>query len=156
MKQVHIWNNWNKWNKKQIGDLGESLAISFLEKKGHEILAKKYRTLHGEIDIVSHEKNTFHFVEVKTVNIENLSHETSIRPEENVTREKLLKIADTSWLFMDEFGLSDEIGQIDVLCVYLKLDSHKGHSKGHNNTEEILGLFHVKQMKVQYFENVMY
>ena len=121
-------------NRKKTGNLGESLAVEFLENKGHEILARQYKTIYGEVDIVSHANKTLHFVEVKTVNIPKngvfkgkVSRETYIKPEENVTREKVSRIIDTSCMFMEEFGLVNEVGQIDLVCIYLP----KGHSKRH-------------------------
>ncbi len=57
--------------RQQIGDWGEAAAAQFLERKGYQILDRKFRTKHGEIDLVA--KNTkdrfgetLCFVEVKT------------------------------------------------------------------------------------------
>jgi len=48
-----------------LGTRGESLACDILERAGYEILATRYRTRHGEIDIVARERGCLVFVEVK-------------------------------------------------------------------------------------------
>ena len=48
-----------------LGKLGEDLAVAELERRGYAILARRYRTRHGEIDIVAREGETIVFVEVK-------------------------------------------------------------------------------------------
>jgi putative endonuclease len=51
--------------RQQLGKSGEDLAVRALEERGYAILARRYRTRHGEIDIVAQEGNTLVFVEVK-------------------------------------------------------------------------------------------
>ena len=53
-------------NTKRVGDRGEEMAADFLERKGLRILARKYRTPIGEIDLIAQEGKTLVFVEVKT------------------------------------------------------------------------------------------
>lgn len=48
-----------------LGKSGEDLAAAILEERGYEILARRYRTRHGEIDIVARNDGTLVFVEVK-------------------------------------------------------------------------------------------
>lgn len=48
-----------------IGQRGEDLACKELEQRGHRILARRYRTRFGEIDIVSEVQGLVVFVEVK-------------------------------------------------------------------------------------------
>ena len=47
------------------GRRAEALAAIWLNAKGYRILAKRYRTPHGEIDIVARRRNLIAFVEVK-------------------------------------------------------------------------------------------
>ena len=53
-------------NTKSVGDQGEEMAADFLERKGLKILARKYRTPIGEIDLIAQDGRTLVFVEVKT------------------------------------------------------------------------------------------
>ena len=52
--------------RQTLGKLGEERAVRELERRGYEILARRYRTRHGEIDIVADDGGTIVFVEVKT------------------------------------------------------------------------------------------
>jgi putative endonuclease len=45
--------------------MGEDLACAELQRRGYAILARRYRTRHGEIDIVARDGGTIVFVEVK-------------------------------------------------------------------------------------------
>ena len=47
------------------GISAESRAAAYLMAKGYRILARRYRTPHGEIDIVARRRNLIAFVEVK-------------------------------------------------------------------------------------------
>src|SRR5687767_9034487 len=48
-----------------FGKDGETLACTELERRGYAILARRYRTRFGEIDIVARDRETIVFVEVK-------------------------------------------------------------------------------------------
>ena len=45
--------------------MGEDLACGELRRRGYDILARRYRTRHGEIDIIARDGATIVFVEVK-------------------------------------------------------------------------------------------
>jgi putative endonuclease len=55
----------NPVSRAELGRLGEELACRELTRRGHEILARRYRTRFGEIDIVSRQTGVVVFVEVK-------------------------------------------------------------------------------------------
>lgn len=48
------------------GSLGEDLAVLYLERLGHVVLDRRFRTADGEIDIISRDGDTLVFTEVKT------------------------------------------------------------------------------------------
>ncbi len=50
----------------RLGKSGEDLACRELRRRGYEILARRYRTRVGELDIVARDGPTIVFVEVKT------------------------------------------------------------------------------------------
>lgn len=52
--------------RQALGLAGEDLACRELERRGYEILARRYRRRGGEVDIVAREGTTTVFVEVKT------------------------------------------------------------------------------------------
>ena len=49
----------------RTGISAEGRAAAYLMAKGYRILAKRYRTPHGEIDIVARRRNLIAFIEVK-------------------------------------------------------------------------------------------
>jgi putative endonuclease len=49
----------------RTGISAESRAAAFLIAKGYRILAKRFRTPHGEIDLVAKKRNLLAFIEVK-------------------------------------------------------------------------------------------
>src|SRR5205823_10903083 len=49
-----------------FGKTGEDLACRELERRGYEILDRRYRRRGGEIDIIARDGETTVFVEVKT------------------------------------------------------------------------------------------
>ena len=52
-------------NRQALGISGENLACDELQRRGYEILDRRYRTRFGEIDIIAREGKTIVFVEVK-------------------------------------------------------------------------------------------
>ena len=48
------------------GRKGERIACRFLLKQGFDILARRYRSRSGELDIIAYEGDTLVFIEVKT------------------------------------------------------------------------------------------
>ena len=50
----------------ETGWLGEIRAAAFLRGQGMRVLERRYRTAHGEIDLIAREGNTVVFVEVTT------------------------------------------------------------------------------------------
>jgi putative endonuclease len=51
--------------RQSLGKRGEDLACAELSRRGYAILARRYRTRFGEIDIVACDRGTTVFVEVK-------------------------------------------------------------------------------------------
>ena len=56
MKESHL----------KAGRLGERIACRYLMKQGFDILARRYRTRSGEIDMIAFEGGILVFAEVKT------------------------------------------------------------------------------------------
>ena len=51
---------------RQIGILGEKLALNFLLKNGYSLIEKNFRFGKNEIDIIAKKHNKYVFIEVKT------------------------------------------------------------------------------------------
>ena len=54
-----------KDGRQSLGKMGEDLACAELQRRGYAILARRYRTRHGELDIIGRDGATIVFVEVK-------------------------------------------------------------------------------------------
>ena len=54
-----------KITTKEIGDSAENVAAIYLQKHGHKILDRNWKTKSCEIDIVSKKNSTIYFTEVK-------------------------------------------------------------------------------------------
>ncbi len=96
------------------GLAGEKLAEKHLAGLGYKCIARRYRAVVGELDLVFLEGRTVVFVEVKTQQSDRL-----IDPEARVTRTKqtaLLKVA--RW-FLREKKLEDRPCRFDVVSVIL-------------------------------------
>src|SRR5687767_3717147 len=52
--------------RQRLGERGESMACDALEQSGYAIVARRYRTRFGEIDVIADDHGTVVFVEVKT------------------------------------------------------------------------------------------
>ena len=115
----------------KTGEYGETICLQFLRTMGHEIFERNYTEKEGEVDIISKKDNTLHFIEVKSVsceNTENISHETTYNPAENVTREKIRKLQKTIYKYLEQNNVSRETKyQLDVYLVYIdaRNTSHK-------------------------------
>ena len=112
----------NMKNTKQIGDLGEQIAVNYLKSKGFSILETNYWRKWGEIDVIAKKEGIAHFVEVKTLSYETkakleyaVTHETW-RPEEQVHHFKLHQIAKTLETWISDNNYEGE-WQIDVVAV---------------------------------------
>jgi putative endonuclease len=53
------------FQRQELGKSGEDLAVEELARRGYAILARRYRTRHGEIDVVARDGETTVFIEVK-------------------------------------------------------------------------------------------
>ncbi len=53
------------FDRQRLGIAGEDLACRELERRGYAILARRYRTRFGEIDIIARDRDVVVFVEVK-------------------------------------------------------------------------------------------
>ena len=117
---------------RKAGDIGEDIAVRFLEKKGYKIIDRNYvqrNTLSpqsGEIDIIAKKGDTISFIEVKTVFDQDGTKEAYWAPEEKVNFQKQRKIARAveSWLMKNRIDLDTKV-QIDVISVIVDSERKK-------------------------------
>jgi len=108
---------------KDVGKIGEEIAVKFLKEKGYQILDRNYRfqipgdLQRGEIDIVAKKGDTISFVEVKALKDPKIE----IFPEEKVNFSKSRKIifAAQHWLTKNKIPLNSK-WQIDIVSIIIK------------------------------------
>jgi putative endonuclease len=78
----------------QIGLSAERRACLYLIAKGYRILARRYRTPHGEIDVVAKRRATLVFAEVKARNtLEDAAYSVTPRQQQRIATAASLWLA---------------------------------------------------------------
>lgn len=98
--------------KKQLGKLGEDLALAYLLRRGYSLIDRNFSCSFGEIDLIMKDGKTLVFVEVKTR--WSLSYGSGV---EAVTRRKLRSIIKTSQVFKKFTKNLPKLERIDVVAV---------------------------------------
>src|SRR5437016_4344086 len=93
-----------------LGDRGENLAAKYLRNNGFKIIARNFRCVMGEIDIVAREGKTLVFVEVKT----RQSDEPT--PEEQVNQFKQHQVTKAAKFYLSRYGVQPA-ARFDVVAV---------------------------------------
>ncbi len=107
----------------RTGEIGEHLAVRYLENKGFSIIERNYTKKWGEIDIVAKARQVLHFIEVKTISASSL-----YRAEENMNHQKVERLKRTIQTYL----LSHEDiveWQFDLVTVVM--DKERGEAKIH-------------------------
>jgi putative endonuclease len=105
-------------NKRQsLGKMGEDLACKELESRGYAILARRYRSRFGEIDIVANHEETIVFVEVKARDGDEFGGGAAA-----VTAWKQRRIAQMAVDYLSRHKLHDRPCRFDVVTVDVKED----------------------------------
>jgi putative endonuclease len=107
---------------KALGAQGESIAAAYLEAHGCRIIARNFRALMGEIDLIAEECDTIIFVEVKT--------RRSMRfgtPAQAVHVRKQRKIILTAYSYIQQEHLEGRLCRFDVIEVYARGNSWPVH-----------------------------
>lgn len=97
------------------GNLGEDYAAKLLKKTGYKILARKFHSRFGEIDIIARNKNELVFVEVKTRWSKKYGN-----PEEAVTHLKLKHLVRAAEYFKLLNPQTPNIMRFDVVATEIR------------------------------------
>lgn len=100
-----------------FGKLAEELAENFLVEKNYKILAKNYRYLKAEIDIIAQFENQIVVVEVKA-----RATDAFMLPQEAINKKKIRLIVSAANEFLETNNIELET-RFDVISV---LPSEKG------------------------------
>ncbi len=96
-----------------LGEIGEQMAVDYLTTIGYEILARRYRTCTGEIDIIAKDSDILVFIEVKARRTTKFG-----RPAEAVTYAKRAKITKTALCYLNQFHCSDSKCRFDIFEIF--------------------------------------
>lgn len=103
--------------RQALGKSGEDLACRELRRRGYAILARRYRTRAGEIDIVARDGDTLVFVEVKARVSLQFGH-----PAEAVTAAKQRRLALMATDYLARHSGLESACRFDVVAITLGLD----------------------------------
>jgi len=120
----------------KIGEIGESIASSFIETKGFDIIERNYTRKTGEIDIVTRENGKYVFIEVKTVSCEIIGkkvHLFGFKPESQFHVKKITKFLSAVKTFSRENNINVFETRVDLICVYLDSKNMKSLVKHYRN-----------------------
>ncbi len=98
--------------RKDIGVLGEELAVKVLKKNKYKILDRNYHSRFGEIDIIAQDKEYICFVEVRLK-----KRNAVVSPSESINYKKIERIKKTALIYLSERGLSDSFTRFDFVSV---------------------------------------
>jgi len=112
-----------------LGELGENLAIKYLQNKNYKIIEKNFKNPSGrrlgEIDIIAAEKKSLVFIEVKT----RVSKNYLILPEENITKSKLFKLSKIIQFYISSHDLWEVSYRIDAISIIIDQNTKKAQIK---------------------------
>lgn len=104
---------------KNLGFLGEKIAVDFLKNKSYRILHTNFRTPFGEIDAIARTGDCTVFVEVKTRSTDSLGP-----PSLSVTWKKQRQLIKNALYYLKQYGMVYSFWRIDVIAV--KIDTRSG------------------------------
>ncbi len=100
--------------RREVGTLGEKIAVDYLSKQGYRVLETNFRCREGEIDIVAKKDDFLVFVEVRT------RRSTSfVTPEESVTPSKIERLITLGQTYIESHQDLPPSWRIDVVAVEL-------------------------------------
>lgn len=97
---------------REVGALGENIAVSHLKKSGYKILEKNFATHFGEIDIIAKDKKIIAFIEVKLRRTAEFG-----TPAEAVDKRKQAKIIRAALSYIKLNKLTENIMRFDVIAI---------------------------------------
>lgn len=95
----------------------EALACRYLQQAGLHLLARNFRCLRGEIDLIMQTESQLVFVEVRYRKKSNFG-----TPAETVTPAKQRKLIQTAYYYMQQHHLHHASCRFDVIAITSPLD----------------------------------
>jgi len=106
---------------KKIWDLGEVIAIEYLQKHGYSIRDTNFKFgRFWEVDVIAEKEGKYYFFEVKY-----RSHLGYGTPEESITKWKLHKCLKTIEYYCKKNAIDMECIQFDAITIIKQKASHR-------------------------------
>jgi putative endonuclease len=103
----------------ELGEIGEQAAVEYLQKHGHQILARNYRFGKGEIDIISKDADCVVFVEVKTRSTEYFGY-----PEQAIDKKKISLLKSVAEEYIYQFKVDGPV-RFDIISIVAMPNTNK-------------------------------
>lgn len=94
-----------------FGKIAEDLAVDFLVRNQYKILARNFRYLKAEVDIIAEFDNQIIIVEVKARNTD-----TFLEPQEAVNKKKIRLLISAASYYIEENNIDKEV-RFDIISV---------------------------------------
>ena len=109
-------------NKKEIGNLGEDLAVRYLEQLDYRIIERNFECRQGEIDIIAmdQKKKELVFIEVKTRR--SFLYGNPIDAVSDTKKKHMIKAVK---YYLYRRNLEQELIRLDVIEIYLGKQKYK-------------------------------
>ena len=98
--------------RQELGETGENLAAAALSARGYAILERRYRTRHGEIDIIAEHEGVLVFVEVRARATAEFG-----RAAETVTDAKQRKVTAMAVDYLARHHVTNRPCRFDVVAI---------------------------------------
>ncbi|WP_313098135.1 YraN family protein [Epilithonimonas sp.] len=95
----------------EFGKIAEDFAVDFLVKNQYKILARNFRYLKAEVDIIAEIENQIVIVEVKARNTDAF-----LEPQEAVNKKKIKLLISAANYFIEENNINKEV-RFDIISV---------------------------------------
>ena len=106
--------NYSMADHKDLGKMGEELAVNYLIEKGYEILERNWRNIHKEVDIIAMDGPDLVIVEVKTRQSDEYGE-----PDLAVTKRKQRMLIAAANAYITRNKLDVET-RFDIISIILK------------------------------------
>lgn len=98
----------------ELGKKGEALAEEYLSRNGYQIIAKNWRYLKAEIDIIAQKEETLAIVEVKTRSSVDI-----VSPEAAVNKKKIKLLVSAANEYIIQHNIDVEV-RFDIISIHKK------------------------------------
>jgi putative endonuclease len=122
------------WLAGWLGNAGERQAARYLKGKGFRVIARRYRTHLGEIDLVAEDGACVVFVEVKTRRSEEAG-----QPFEAVDRRKQEQLTRLALAWLKRKGWLERSARFDVVSIVWRAGAAKPEITHYRNAFEPVG-----------------